>query len=246
MIPEQFIYVGTALAIYGGLSYLVDTVKGRVKPNRVTWFLWALAPLIAFAAEVKQGVGMQAMLTFIVGFNPLMIFIASFVNKKSKWEISKLDIICAVISLLGIVFWALTRVGNIAIAFSILADAVAGVPTIVKSYKAPETESYKPFFFAAINALITLFTITVWTFAHYAFPLIYSRYAYCLFCLSNSSWVRRFRNGLSKCFFNLRKYFVLNFYFTVVVKIFESFFSIKSRNSNSLSIFRAQRFYFLY
>ena len=78
MINANFVFVGVFFQSIGGLSYLIDTVRGKIKPNKVSWFLWSLAPLIAFAAEVKQGVGIQSLTTFIVGFVPLIIFIASW------------------------------------------------------------------------------------------------------------------------------------------------------------------------
>lgn len=53
MLNENFVILGAVIFAIGSLSYLIDTLKGKVKPNRVTFFLWALAPLIAFAAEVK-------------------------------------------------------------------------------------------------------------------------------------------------------------------------------------------------
>jgi hypothetical protein len=55
MLDSHFVILGAILNVIGGLSYLIDTIKGKAKPNRVTWFLWALAPLIAFTAELKQG-----------------------------------------------------------------------------------------------------------------------------------------------------------------------------------------------
>jgi hypothetical protein len=150
---------------------VIKTIKGDVKPNRVSWFLWALAPMIAFAAEINQGVGMQSLLAFAVGFGPLCVFLSSFVNKNSFWKIGKLDWICAVFSILGILLWSLTRIGDVAIMFSIFADGIAAVPTIIKSWKAPETESHIVFSFALINAAITLLAIKNWNFANYGFPL---------------------------------------------------------------------------
>ncbi len=87
MINEKFIILGVIIGSIGTFTYLVDTIKGKVKPNRVTWFLWALAP------------------------------------------------------------------------------------SIIKSWKEPETEDYKVFFLAAINSGITILAIKTWNFAHYAFPL---------------------------------------------------------------------------
>lgn len=171
MIDERWIILGVTLNFLGAIGYLVDTVKGKTKPNRVTWFMWALAPLVAFFAEIKQGVGLQSLMTFMVGFSPLLIFIASFVNRKSEWKITKLDIICGSLSLLGLILWAVTRHGNIAILFAIIADGLAALPTIVKSYRAPETENYWVFLAAMVSAGITLLTITMWNFEHYAFPV---------------------------------------------------------------------------
>lgn len=171
MINENFIYLGALISFVGGLSYLRATLKGEAKPNRVTWFMWALAPLIAFFATIQQGVGLQSLLTFMVGFNPLLIFLASFVNKKAFWDITKLDIVCGVLSIGGLVLWLITGTGNLAIFFAIIADLLAGIPTIIKSFKNPETESPYVFLGGGTASLITLLTITVWRFEYYAFPL---------------------------------------------------------------------------
>ena len=171
MINQNFIFIGLLLQTYGGWQYFIDTIKGKIQPNRVSWFLWSLAPLIAFAAEVKQGVGVQSLTTFIVGFIPLVVFIASFVNRKAVWKLGVFDFICGLLSVLGLILWLVTKVGNIAILFSIFADALAAVPTIVKSYKAPESESVGVYSFGVINAAITILTIRQWNFANWGYPV---------------------------------------------------------------------------
>ena len=171
MIDERFIYLGVFLNLIGGLGYLIDTLKGQTKPNKVTWFFWALAPLIAFAAEIQQGVGLSSLMTLSVGLSPLLIFFASFVNKKSHWKLTTFDIICGLLSLCGLILWSVTRVGNVAIAFSISADLLAAIPTFFKAIKAPETESSLIYLLSGINGVIALLTLQSWTFEFYAFPL---------------------------------------------------------------------------
>jgi hypothetical protein len=171
MINQNFVIVGAIIAAAGSLSYLIDTLKGKVKPNRVSFLLWSIAPLIAFFAEIKQGVGIQALMTFTVGILPLTIFIASFVNKKAVWNLTGFDLICGALSIVGLVLWFITKSGNIAIIFSILADALAALPTVVKSFNYPETESAWPYFASTISAILTLLTVTVWNLANIAFPL---------------------------------------------------------------------------
>jgi hypothetical protein len=162
MINQNFVILGAIIATMGSLSYLIDTIKGKVKPNRVSFLMWSLAPLIAFVAELKQGVGLQSLMTFEVGFFPLTIFIASFFNKNAKWKLTRFDLTCGVLSLIGLILWYITASGNVAIVFSILADGLAALPTIVKSFNFPETESSWTYFTGSLSAAITLLTVKVW------------------------------------------------------------------------------------
>lgn len=133
--------------------------------------MWALAPMIAFSAEISQGVGLQSLMTFMVGFGPLLVFLASFVNKNAYWKISRLDLACGSLSILGLVLWKITSIGNLAILFAVIADGLASVPTVIKSWQVPETESSTIFLLSGVNALITLLTIRTWNFEHWAFPI---------------------------------------------------------------------------
>lgn len=171
MLPEWAVIIGSFFNLIGSSSYARDTFLGKTSPNRVTWFMWALAPLIAFSAQIAKGVGLSSLMTFMVGFGPLTIFIASFFNKKSVWKIGRFDIVCGSLSLVGLIMWLLIREGNIAILFAIFADFLAGVPTIIKSIKDPDSESSLVFLFGALSAGIAMLTLRTWTFEYLAFPL---------------------------------------------------------------------------
>lgn len=73
MLSENFIFVGLAIGFVGVSSYFVATLKGQVQPNRLSWLIMGIAPLTAFAAELSEGVGLRSLMTFWVGFAPLMI-----------------------------------------------------------------------------------------------------------------------------------------------------------------------------
>jgi len=171
MIDERFAIFAALLNLVGCTVYLIATLKGKTKPNKVTWFLWAVVPFIAFFAQIQQGVGLSSLYTFSNGFGPVLVFVGSFFNKQSQWKITTFDIICGSLSIIGVFFWYLTQVGNIAIICSIFADWLASVPTIVKAYKQPETENSRSFFIGTLAAFITIFTVTRWEFASYAFPI---------------------------------------------------------------------------
>jgi hypothetical protein len=169
MLNSNFVIIGTLIGAVGSIAYLIDTVKGKVKPNRVSFLLWSIAPFIAFAAQFKQGVGLESLMTFSTGFLPLTVFVASFANRKAEWKLTKFDFVCGVLSILGLILWLVTRVGNIAIFFSIVADGLAAVPTVVKAYKHPDTEIAWPWLATVFGVILTLLTINDWTFANSGF-----------------------------------------------------------------------------
>lgn len=169
MLPSSFVIVGTLIGAVGSVAYLVDTVKGKVKPNRVSFLLWSIAPLIAFAAQIKQGVGLESVMTFSTGFLPITTFVASFVNKNAVWRVTRFDLLCGFLSLLGLALWLITKVGNLAILFSILADGLAAVPTIVKAYHYPDTELAWPWIATSFGVVLTLLTLSEVTFTNSGF-----------------------------------------------------------------------------
>lgn len=170
MISDKFVILGVLINFFGSAYYIADTLKGKTRPNRVTWILWTVAPLVAFAAQKTEGVGLSALVTFTAGFIPLLILISSFINKKSHWNLTKFDLFCGLLSVIGLMMWAITSRGNVAIIFSILADAFAAIPTIRKAFMHPETETWQGFLAALVSAAVALLTINKWNFASYSFP----------------------------------------------------------------------------
>lgn len=171
MLDSHFVILGAAINLAGSSVYILKTLQGQTRPNRVTFFMWTLAPMLAFASEIKEGVGLAALMTFIAGFIPLLIFAASFVNKKAAWRLTRFDLACGALSVLGLCLLLVTGKGNLGILFAIIADGLAATPTIRKSYSHPETESWIGYTAGAVNGFIALLTIKHWTFANYGFPL---------------------------------------------------------------------------
>jgi hypothetical protein len=169
MLNQNFVIVGTLIGAAGALAYLWDTIQGKVKPNRVSFLLWSIAPMIAFSAQIQQGVGLESLMTFSTGFLPLLTFIASFTNKHAEWKSTRFDIACGFLSVVGLILWLITKVGNVAIFFSIVADGLAALPTLAKAYKHPETEIAWPWLATSVGVTLTLLTLKEWTFANSGF-----------------------------------------------------------------------------
>ena len=130
-----------------------------MQPNRVTWLLWAAGPLIAFGVEIDAGVGLRALIALSTGLGPLVVFVASFVNPRAYWRTTRLDWACGVVALAALVWYLGTRQGVTALLLSLVADALAGVPTIRKAWTHPETERVNVYLGSLANAVMTLITI---------------------------------------------------------------------------------------
>jgi hypothetical protein len=171
VLDERFVIIGAIASMAGVWDYVRATLAGQARPNRVTWACWAAAPLVAFAAELQEGVGLRSLMTFVVGFGPLLILVASFVNPHAYWRLGPLDLACGALSFAALLGWAITRSGVVAIVLALGADVLAGIPTLVKIWRAPRSEAPLLFVLSIVNAGIAVLTIDEWTTANVAFPL---------------------------------------------------------------------------
>lgn len=172
MISENWAYVAAIVNLLGALIYVVDVFRGRARPNRVTWGVLTIAPVIVFASMMVQDVGFaQSSVVLSSGLGPFLIFLSSFVAKHPVWKLRRFDLLCGALSLVGLVLWWVTGEGNVAIVFSIAADFLAFLPTLVKAYFHPETESPWAFIISQAAIVLSLCTVKIWNFEHASFQL---------------------------------------------------------------------------
>jgi hypothetical protein len=167
---EYLVFVTALATLAAAFVYIRSMFKGGAKPNRVSWLMWSIAPFIATAAALSNGVGWAALPVFMAGFGPFLIFISSFVIKKSYWKLSSFDYVCGILSGLALILWYVTKDPNIAISFAIASDGLASVPTLTKAWAHPETESAWPFIIGIFNSLAAFGAFITWDFSEYAFP----------------------------------------------------------------------------
>jgi hypothetical protein len=169
MLPEYFAVIGSVIASTGGIYYAYLAFKGRVKPNRVTWLFWSAFPMIAFVAQLSQGVGLVAWATFVAGAPPVLVVIGSLFNKDAYWETRTIDYWFAGAGFVSVVAWRVTNIPNIAFTFALLADLLVALPTVLKTYRYPETENWKAYGVSAFGFLVAVLAVSEWTYENCAF-----------------------------------------------------------------------------
>ena len=170
---QVLVIISAILILYGGFAYLKDTLSGKTKPNRVSWFMWALAPLVSLGAAFSVDADIWPSVRVIVGgIVPATVFLASFVNKNSYWKLTRFDLICGLFSLLALVFWQLANSPLLAILLATAANTFASIPTFFKAWNYPETETRLIYVTSFLSAILIIPSIPEWNIENSAFQLM--------------------------------------------------------------------------
>ena len=119
--------VGIVLSLSASLNYIIATLHGTVKPNRVSWLMWTFAAGAGGWVTLRAGgdilVVIRIALAVIV---PFVVFITSFWGKNGYWRMSQFDFSCGVLSFVAIACWLLYSNAPLSITLAGLADLLAG------------------------------------------------------------------------------------------------------------------------
>ncbi len=171
LLPVWFLYLAAAIRLFGGVAYVRATLRGRAKPHAVSWLIWSISPLIAFAASLSAGIGVDAVITLALGLSPLMVFMAARHKDRRLLQLRRFDKICIAIALCGLAIWAITNEPTTAIIIAITADLISCLPTIRKTIAKPQTEYPFTFLLSASAMVIAMLATQEVSFASFAFPV---------------------------------------------------------------------------
>lgn len=180
--PLYLVWLGSALMLVFGLHYTFSTVRApssadaQPKPNPVSWGIWSLSGWLAFLGQISEGVRNEALLTLCVATVPTFIFSAALVSRRrygAYAPISRLDITCGGLAIVTLAAWRITASGTVAIALSIVCDALVAIPVIRQAYRDPSSDSPSIWVAGAVNAIITLATFRSFTFLAAGFALYF-------------------------------------------------------------------------
>lgn len=168
---HYLVLVGAFVQLVGVLLYIKEIFHGTTKPNQVTWLMWSVAPLIGSIAAFSNGVTWAVIPVFMAGLSPFLVFLASFLSKQSYWKLNGFDYLCGLFSILALILWGVTGEPLLAILFAIISDAFAAIPTILKSWNHPESESSSTYIASLFGVLTTFLALNTFSLSELAFPI---------------------------------------------------------------------------
>lgn len=171
-MAHWLVFASVILALGGDYIYIRDMFCGKTTPNLVTWGLWAFAPLVATGAALSAHADPWATVRiFVVGFGPLLVFVFAFVAKQHYWKLSGFDYICGVLSLVALCAWLLAGRPILAVLLAAIADLFAALPTAIKAWKYPETETLSTYLMGVFAAILIFPAIPIWNIENSAFQI---------------------------------------------------------------------------
>jgi hypothetical protein len=169
---ELLVLLGSLIESVSFVTYILSINKGEAKPNLVTWILWAAAPILAAFFALSAGVNWIIIVpTLMSGLGPMIIVIAALIKKGAVWKITGFDYVCGISSLGCLILWLLTGNSDLGIALAIFSDFLAALPTILKAWKHPESESYTIFLINIFTKFTVFFVAKTWSFAELGFTI---------------------------------------------------------------------------
>jgi len=159
---------GSVLIVLSAIPYIVSILKGKAHPNLVTWVTWTLLAGVQTAADLSAGADRTALLSAGATLGNGLILLLALSRGVKKY--SAFDVMCQALALAGFVLWRLTGNPNTAVALSSAVILVAALPTWRHAYLSPYAEIWINFALGGLAGLLTILSLTSYTFAGLALP----------------------------------------------------------------------------
>lgn len=157
--------------LIGGIPYLKDIHQGKAHPHVLSWLGWAFITALGASAMLAEGSTWVVAILFANTLLCLSIAGYSIVRKVGVWSTGIYDFVFFGIGILGLILWQVLNIPIIALVCAIVADLSFGLPTIIKTYKDPSTETSFVWMTATISGLLSLFAVQSFAFHEVAYPL---------------------------------------------------------------------------
>jgi hypothetical protein len=152
------------------IPFIRGTIQGWVVPNRASWLVWFVQDVLMASSAIMAGVGPAAVMPVIWGLGAAVMLILSL-TKGTRGAFTGLEKACLVLSGLGILLWATTGAPRLALVASVSAACIGGVPTVVKAWVKPWTETMSGWLLMILGTVFGSLAIQRWTFESGFLPI---------------------------------------------------------------------------
>lgn len=157
------------IAFFAVVPYIRDILHGTTRPNIFSFALWSVMLFISIFAQISAGASWSVLLIMgdCIGTTTIVLLcLAGY----GYGKYGRLEWICTGLAVLAVVSWQLTQEPLLAILFAVVADALAAVPTVLKAYRDPWSESAAQWLLIAAAGALAIASSTIFDVANIIFP----------------------------------------------------------------------------
>ena len=157
--------IGSAQVIY-----LVNTLRGKIRPSVLSWLGWALLMGTSLVSQVVSK-GWQWSLTSILcsTIGSLAITLAALLSRNFSLAVKDWKFLVLGLSCMGLYY--VSSDAWITTSFAILADALLAIPTIAKAWRNPASEKSVAWILGAVSSVLALAICVGHDWLYFLFPL---------------------------------------------------------------------------
>lgn len=173
MLSDIQFYLGIFAGIISFGSYLIyfhSILKGKSKPNRVTWWIWTFMGAVLALSYYFSGARNTIWAPIVEFIGPFLTALLSIKYGEGSMA-DKTDLVCFFGGVISIFIWILFDAPVAALIINLVIDGFAIIPTIKKSYLRPEGESFWAWVGTSMGDFINILAIEKLSFAIIIYPV---------------------------------------------------------------------------
>ena len=149
----------TVLGIIGAVAYIRDTYNRKTKPHRFAWFIFLILSVVSFLSQAALGA--RASLFYAGWFvvNNVIITTMSFRKNGGYGGITKLNIFCLFLAVVGIILWQTLSSPLLALIAVLIADGIGALLIVVKSYNHPHSETLIMWILGLVASVLMMLSV---------------------------------------------------------------------------------------
>lgn len=164
-----FLILSVIICIASPTVGISSILKGKFKPQRMTRFLLFLVSFLFIGTLLAQGDRNSIYPIFVIFLGNLVIFILSI--KYGVGGTTKLDMWVLSLAILSLIVWQATQNPVLGLTMSIMTNFVAFLPTIVKSWRSPETEEWRVYVFYVLSNIFVILSLSSFSYGKLVSPI---------------------------------------------------------------------------
>lgn len=168
-VRDGLIVVSSILVIAGTVPYLIDTIRGKTKPNIVSWLTWTVLTGIGAAAAYSSHAYATAALVGSSGIATGAIVIAGARYGIARY--TRFDAACQASAVIGLILWYVFNSPAVATIAVVIIDLIAAVPTYRHAYFEPNEETLSTYVIGTVAVILSIIAITEWSVVSSLYPI---------------------------------------------------------------------------